>query len=59
MISITTHEVFCKDLIDISYQNALLLVLEDSIWLQLICFLTVIAFWFVKSGKEFTSVFIA
>ena len=48
MISITTHEVFCKDPNDFSYENALFLVLEDSIWLHLIYFLTVIAFWFVK-----------
>ena len=32
----------------ISYENALFLILENSIWLQPIYFLAAIAFWFVK-----------
>ena len=39
---------FCKDFVDISYENASFLILEDSIWLQLIYCLTTIALWFVK-----------
>ena len=41
-------EVFCKDFVDNSYENASFGILEDSIWLQLIYFLTTIAFWFMK-----------
>ena len=31
-------EVFCKDLIDISYKKTLFRILEDSRWLQIIYF---------------------
>ena len=31
-------EVFCKDFVDVSYENALFGILEDCIWLQLIYF---------------------
>ena len=37
-------KVICKDFVDISYENVTLGILEDSIWLQLIYFLTIIAF---------------
>ena len=40
--------VFCKDCVDISYENGSFGVLEDSIWLDLIYFLTTIAFWLIK-----------
>ena len=45
---ILSLEVFCKDFVDISYENASFGILEDSIWLQLIYFLTTITFWFMK-----------
>ena len=35
--------LFCKGFVDISYENASCHILEDSIWLQLIYFLTTIA----------------
>ena len=38
--SSTPREVFCKDFVDISHENASFLILEDSLWLQLIYFLT-------------------
>ena len=41
-------EVFCKDFVDISYENASFGILKGSIWLQLIYFLTAIAFWPMK-----------
>ena len=43
-------EVFCKDVIDISYKSASFRILEDSMWLQLmsLVFLTIIGFSFVK-----------
>ena len=41
-------EVFCMSFVNITYENASSLILEDSIRLQLIYFLTKIAFWFVK-----------
>ena len=47
-VLITPLEVFCKDFVDINNENASFLILEDSLWLQLIYFLKTIAFWFVK-----------
>ena len=41
-------EVFCKDFVNISYENASFGILKGSIWLQLIYFLTAIAFWPMK-----------
>ena len=41
-------ELFCTDFVDISYENASFSILEDSIWLKLIYFLTTIAFWLMK-----------
>ena len=41
-------KVICKDFVDISYENASFGKLEDSIWLQLIYFLTIIAFCLMK-----------
>ena len=41
-------EVFCKVFVDIGYENASFGILEDSMWLQLIHFLTAIAFWLMK-----------
>ena len=41
-------KVICKDFVDISYENASFGILKDSIWLQLIYFLTIIAFWLMK-----------
>ena len=42
-------EVFLyKEFVDISYKNASFGIQEDSTWLQLICFLTTIAFWLIK-----------
>ena len=41
-------KVICKDFVDISYENASFGILEDSIWLQLIYFLTIIAFCLIK-----------
>ena len=40
--------LFYKDFVDICYENASFLILEDSVWLQLLYFLTAIAFWFLK-----------
>ena len=40
--------LFCKEFVNISHENASFRTLEDFIWLQLIYFLTTIAFWFVK-----------
>ena len=37
-------EVFSKDFLNISHENALFLILEDSIWLQFIYFMTKIVF---------------
>ena len=36
------------EFVDISYENGSSSIREDSIWLQLICFLTAIAFWHMK-----------
>ena len=44
----TALELFCKDFVDISYKNALFDILEDSVWLQLVYFLTTVVFFFVK-----------
>ena len=41
-------EVFSKDFVDISHENASFGKLEDSIWLQLTYFLITIAFWLMK-----------
>ena len=41
-------KLFCKDFVDISYGNASFSILEESIWLKPIYFLTAIAFWLVK-----------
>ena len=41
-------KVFCKAFVDIVFENASFLILEDPIWLQLIYFLSPVAFWFVK-----------
>ena len=38
----------CKDFVDITYEIALFSVLEDSLRLDLIYFLTKIAFWLIK-----------
>ena len=38
--SSTPRKVFCKDFVDISHENASFLILEDSLWLQRIYFLT-------------------
>ena len=35
--SITPFEVFCKNFVDISYENGLFRVLKDSVWLQFVC----------------------
>ena len=40
--------ILYKEFVDISYENASFGIQEDSIWLQLICFLTTIAFWPMK-----------
>ena len=36
--------IFCKGFVDISYENASFLMLEDFMWLQLIYFLTTTLF---------------
>ena len=41
-------EVFCKEFVDIIYDNVSLAIQEDSIWLQLIYFLTTTTFWYMK-----------
>ena len=41
-------EVLRKDFVDISYENASFYILEGSLWLKLIYFLTTVAFWLVK-----------
>ena len=41
-------ELFCKDFVDISYENVSFSILEESIWLKTIYFLTTIAFWLMK-----------
>ena len=41
-------EVFCWGFVDIRFENALISIVEDSIWLQLMYSLTTTAFWFVK-----------
>ena len=46
--STTPREIFCNDFVNICNENALFLLVEESVWLQLINFLTIIAFWFVK-----------
>ena len=40
--------ILYKKFVDISYENASFGIQEDSIWLQLIYFLTTIAFWPMK-----------
>ena len=40
--------ILYKEFVDISYENASFGILEDSIWLQLICFLTPVEFWPMK-----------
>ena len=42
-----TSEAFCKDFVEISYENASCRILEALQWLQLIYLIT-IAFWFVN-----------
>ena len=41
-------KVICKDFVDSSYEKASFGILEDSIWLQLIYFLAIIAFSLMK-----------
>ena len=41
-------EVFCKDFVDISYENVSFRKVQDSIWLQVMYYLTRITYWFVK-----------
>ena len=48
MSLITPLELFCKDSVDVSYENALFCILEDSVWLKLIYFLSTIVFFSVK-----------
>ena len=45
---LAANSVFCMNFVHIIYRNASFLTIEDSIWLQLIYFLTVISLWFVK-----------
>ena len=40
--------ILYKEFVDISYENASFGIQENSIWLQLIYFLTTIAFWPMK-----------
>ena len=40
--------ILYKEFVDISYENASFGIQEDSMWLQLIYFLTTIAFWPMK-----------
>ena len=46
--SIAPLEVLRKDFVDISYENASFYILEGSLWLKLIYFLTTAVFWLVK-----------
>ena len=46
--SITRLEIFCKDLVDINYENTSVCILESSIWMHLIYSLTSIPHWFAK-----------
>ena len=41
-------ELFCKDFVNISYENTSFSIPEESIWLKPIYFLTTIAFWLMK-----------
>ena len=41
-------ELFCKEFVDISCENASFSIPEESIWLKLIYFFTTIAFWLMK-----------
>ena len=43
-----SFKVFCKDFVNISYGNASFGILKDTIWLELIYFLTTIAFSLMK-----------
>ena len=40
--------LFCKDFVNIKYENASFGIPEDSIWVQLIYFLITIVFWIMK-----------
>ena len=46
--SITPREVFSKGSVDVTFGNVSFLILKDCTWLQLVYFLTMIAFGFVK-----------
>ena len=46
--------ILYKEFVDISYENASFGIQEDSIWLQLIYFLTTIAFWPLKYLFEYS-----
>ena len=48
----TSWGILCKEFVDISYDNVSFGILEDSIWLQLIYFSTIIAF---RSMKCFSN----
>ena len=41
-------EVFCKDFVNIAHEKALFGIVEGSIWLHFICFLSTVAFWLIK-----------
>ena len=41
-------EVFCKDFVDINYDNTSFRILEALLWFKLFYFPTTIAFWFAK-----------
>ena len=45
---ITPLELFCRDFVDISYENASFRIIEDIVWLQHIYFVTTIVFLSVK-----------
>ena len=48
MAGSASWSILYKEFVDISYENASFGIQEDSIWLQLICFSTTIAFWNMK-----------
>ena len=51
---ISLLEVFCKDFVDISYENTSFHILEDFIWLQFIYFLTAVTVCEISFSDQWT-----
>ena len=54
MAAFASGSILNKEFVDISYENVLFGIREDSIWLQIISFLTTIAIWLKNIFSEYS-----